>query len=46
MAMRYVPPRPMTLESLAMGGLATANMMVPAVLRVASLESSLNSEEA
>lgn len=46
MATRYVPPRPMTFDNLAIGGFATANMIVPAVLKVASSDNSPNSDEA
>lgn len=39
MVKMYVSPRPMMLDSLAIGGLTTANMMAPAVPRVETRES-------
>jgi hypothetical protein len=46
MAKVYVCPRPIKLVSLANGGFARAKAIVPAVVRVPSRDSELNSEKA
>jgi hypothetical protein len=43
---RYVSPRPMTSDSLAIGGLATAKMMPEAVPNAPIAETLLNEEVA
>jgi hypothetical protein len=46
MVMQKVSPRPMTLDSFAIGGLTTAKMIVVAVLSVPKAESWLKSDVA